>query len=453
VVQGRKVFDNLKGNAEQQSTSQLKLKEEYRQKTEGDVAELASPRARRLEQNYEAELALVDEDEVSPLTGFSSEVDPFVVRSIDDHHFVMLRNVWRDQRRVIQGALINKTELYTALIQKPFTDATISASADLSLKYPGMQISHYTGGRSYRPGENIAGTLLYQRSLSVPLNDLDLVFSFRHMPLSTGGILVGFTGGTLVILLLAGFALLYRTGTAQIALGEQQQDFVSAVSHELKTPLTSIRMYGEILKAGWAPEEKKREYYRYIYDESERLTRLINNVLRLARISHNGTDLAIERTSLSELMDLTRSKIISSIEAAGFVLVEEHLEEDVWVDVDKDAFVQIVINLVDNALKFSRDGSPPQIHLASRRIDEVVEISVRDYGPGVPPEQMRKIFKLFYRTERELTRETVGTGIGLALVTDLTTAMGGRVDVVNRDPGAEFRLRLPCTQCPVLLIR
>ena len=99
----------------------------------------------------------------------------------------------------------------------------------------------------------------------------------------------------LTLVLCGGFYLLYRLGLGQIQLARQQQDFVSAVSHELKTPLTSIRMYGEILREGWASEEKKKRYYDYIHDESERLSRLISNVLQLARMTHN--DLQVDLTA------------------------------------------------------------------------------------------------------------------------------------------------------------
>lgn len=102
--------------------------------------------------------------------------------------------------------------------------------------------------------------------------------------------------------------------------------------------------------------------------------------------------------------------------------------------------LQIVINLVDNAIKFSAKAGVRRIEIALRMIIGAPVLSVRDWGPGVPADQARKIFELFYRVENELTRETVGTGIGLALVRQLAGAMNARVDVVHRDPGAEFRV-------------
>ena len=109
------------------------------------------------------------------------------------------------------------------------------------------------------------------------------------------------------------------------------------------------------------------------------------------------------------------------------------------INVDMDCFVQIVINLVDNAIKFSNKSQQRKIDINCLAMSgNMMQLSVRDYGPGISKDQMKKIFKLFYRTESELTRETVGTGIGLALVNQLAQLMNAKVDVVNHSPGAEF---------------
>ena len=143
-------------------------------------------------------------------------------------------------------------------------------------------------------------------------------------------------------------------------------------------------------------------------------------------------------------MDMVESKVTTQISHAGFAL-QLNCSEAAAIQtlaVDDDAFVQILINLVDNAIKFSAQATERRIDVAAVALgDGRVEFSVRDFGPGIARDQMKKIFRLFYRSENELTRETVGTGIGLALVHRLATAMGGEVDVINRDPGAEFRVR------------
>jgi signal transduction histidine kinase len=327
-----------------------------------------------------------------------------------------------------------------------FGAAAIASLSDLIVAYQGELVRAYTSSRGgyFTSAREVTGTLLHRARMSPPFNDLELIFSAASLPVSPGSAFVMWTAAALVAVLFGSFWLMYRLGLQQITLNRQQQDFVSAVSHELKTPLTSIRMYGEILKAGWASEEKKRTYYDFIFQESERLSRLINNVLQLARLTRNGAQVNLQPITVGELMDVLRSKIASQIEQAQFELAETHADGSARLLADTDAFTQIMINLVDNAIKFSTGSERHRIEINSgRNRDNSIAFSVRDYGPGIPKDQMRKIFELFYRTERELTRETVGTGIGLALVHELVSAMHGKVTAQNMHPGVEFRMQFP----------
>jgi signal transduction histidine kinase len=205
-------------------------------------------------------------------------------------------------------------------------------------------------------------------------------------------------------------------------------------------------MYGELLREGWATEDKKKTYYSYIHDEAERLSRLIDNVLQLARMTRNELRLAPRAATVRELLDGVGPKVAATVERASFSLRTDCSPEaaEAIVAVDPDAFSQILINLVDNAVKFAAKAEHRVVDITCRLdAQQRVVIGVRDYGPGVPKDQMRKIFRLFYRVDSGLTRETLGTGIGLALVRQLAEAMGGAVDVANREPGAEFLVNLP----------
>ncbi len=257
---------------------------------------------------------------------------------------------------------------------------------------------------------------------------------------------------TLVLVLLVGHYGLYRLGLQQIDLAVQRSDFVAAVSHELKTPLTAIRMYGEMLRAGWVQDEARRQtYYDFIFFESERLSRLIANVLQLARLTNHDAPLDLKEYTLHYLLEVVRSKVSTQADAAGFTLrfLAAGEAQDLAaasVLVDEDAFVQIFINLVDNALKFSANAEVKCVDIGLRRHasqPQQAVLFVRDYGPGVAHDQMQRIFQLFYRAEDELTRQTKGTGIGLALVKVLATKMHATVHLHNRNPGAEFQLTLP----------
>jgi signal transduction histidine kinase len=280
--------------------------------------------------------------------------------------------------------------------------------------------------------------------LIAPFGDIELVFTLARLPVGAGGQVIIWSALVLAIVLVGGCFMLLRLGQRQLALARQQQDFVSAVSHELKTPLTSIRMYGEMLREGWADESKRKIYYDFIFHEAERLTRLINNVLQLARLSRNEQTANVSAMSVGAALAELRPRLESQLEPSGFELRidGEAGVEPVEIQIDIDWFIQIFINLVDNAIKFSTSAETRRVDIDFRRLqDGRVQFAVRDYGPGIEAGQMKKIFTLFYRSENELTRETVGTGIGLALVHQLASAMQAEVDVVNCEPGAEFRIR------------
>jgi signal transduction histidine kinase len=332
-------------------------------------------------------------------------------------------------------------------VETPYRASSLAGISRLTIAFRGAPLEVFAGGGdTYRSAAaELTGAVLHRTRLSPPFGDLELAFVVDALPRAPGTGLLVWVAVTLAAVLCGGFILMYRFGAGQMRLARQQQDFVSAVSHELKTPLTSIRMYGEMLKAGWADDAKKQVYYDYIHSESERLSRLIENVLQLARLTRNTQRLDPKAITVAELVDVARSKVATQVERAGFALVvRNETPEGTSVVVDGDCAAQIFINLVDNALKFSASAAVKKVEIAARRSsDGTVLLTVRDYGPGVPKAQLKKIFELFYRAENELTRETVGTGIGLALVRQLAAAMGARVDARNCEPGAEFRIEFP----------
>ncbi len=326
------------------------------------------------------------------ITTFESEIDPFEVSLLDSGHFVLFRKVWRDGQRYIQGLLIEQQPFLAGIIETAFRDTALSRMTDLVVAYQGDVFAAFSGQASLASAAELSSALLYQTRLSAPLGDLELIFSIKRLPAGPGGAVITWLGAVLAIVLCGGLLLMYRLGTGQIELARKQQDFVSAVSHELKTPLTSIRMYGEMLREGWASEEKKKTYYDYIHDESERLSRLIANVLQLARMTRNELQVDLKPRTVADLIDGVRSKISSTVERAGFGLrlgCDDAARRAV-IRVDVDYFSQIIINLVDNALKFARKAETKSIDIGCRlQSDDTVLFTVRDYGPGVAKDQMK----------------------------------------------------------------
>ena len=436
----------------------LKLAEVYaerdvaQQKAEAESLGVTVTRA-GLDEELAAPVAPVPPPAAAPaaaaITTFENELDAFEFSLLDSGHMVLFRKVWRDGERYIQGLLLDQDAFLAEAVEQPFRATTLALTSSLAVAWRGDVLGAWRGQaeRGYlASAEDMEGALLRRARLSAPLSELELVLSVRRLPTGPGAAVLGWSAGMLALVLAAGVLLMYRAGSRQIDLAQQQQDFVAAVSHELKTPLTSIRMYGEMLREGWvADEQRRRGYYDYIVDESERLSRLIGNVLQLARMTRGGLEANVAAVTVERLAAQVREKVAAQVERAGFELVlavEEGVSER-RVSVDEDFVSQVVINLVDNALKFSRHAERRVVEIGFRAgHGDAVVLSVRDHGPGVPRRQMKRIFRLFYRVGSELTRETAGTGIGLALVRELARAMGATVDVVNREPGAEFRVAL-----------
>jgi len=377
---------------------------------------------------------------------FESEVEPMEFALLDSGHFVLFRRVWHQDERYVQGILFDQASFIERLIAPAFRESELSSMSKLIVAYQGVILRDFAAdyGRQYRPrAEQETSELLYQSRLIAPFGEIELIYTLARLPIGAGGQVIIWSALVLAIVLVGGCFMLLRLGQRQLALARQQQDFVSAVSHELKTPLTSIRMYGEMLREGWADEAKRKTYYDFIFHEAERLTRLINNVLQLARMSRNDQVANLSTVKVGDALVELKPRLESQLEPSGFELnISAAGEVDqLSIQIDIDWFLQIFINLVDNAVKFSANASTQRIDIEYRQLrDGRLQFAVRDFGPGIAPDQMKKIFKLFYRSENELTRETVGTGIGLALVQQLASAMQAEVDVVNCEPGAEFRI-------------
>ena len=392
-----------------------------------------------------AEAPSIAKEQKKTIKLFESEIDSFEFNLMDSGHFIIYRKVWRNGERYIQGAIISQ-QIFLKGIDELFQNTTLATMSQLTVAYQDDVLAVFQGTTQQEqyPINNtkkLTGSLLHSTSLSAPFSNIELIFSIKKLPTGQGSSIITWTVWILFIVLGLGTIMIYRLGLRQLTLSQQQQNFVSSVSHELKTPITSIRMYGEILQEGWATEEKKQQYYDFIINESERLSRLITNVLQLSHFSHHDRSVDTEKTSVATLLNMVESKVSSQIEKAGFILTfscDDSTNQQL-VSIDNDYFSQIIINLVDNSLKFSAKSERKQIDISATqtRTNQII-FSVRDYGEGIAKDQMKKIFDLFYRSENEMTRDTVGTGIGLALVSQMAQSMNGKVDVINMDPGAKF---------------
>jgi signal transduction histidine kinase len=295
------------------------------------------------------------------------------------------------------------------------------------------------------PAPSATHPYVFRHRFAEPFDSLGVELGLPRLPGGRGTGTIHALWVLLAIVAAAGLGAVYRMTSVVVQFAERRSRFAASISHELKTPLTSIRMYGEMLRDGLVANEAKRdEYYRTISDESERLSRLIDNVLDFSRLERGEYELRRERGGVLPALEGAARKLRPHVERHGFTLRLEVGRGLPAVEFDRDALTQVVFNLVDNALKYAAGAARKEIELAVRRSTDAdgIEISLRDFGPGVPPRELARVFEPFYRGEDELTRTTKGTGIGLALVRELVDSLGGRVEAANvgprsgRHPGA-----------------
>jgi signal transduction histidine kinase len=249
--------------------------------------------------------------------------------------------------------------------------------------------------------------------------------------------------GVLSLLMIGGLLLTYRSVSKEMALARLKSDFVSNVSHELRTPLSLIQLYAETLELGRIKtQEKKDEYYRIIRKESERLGRLINNILDFSRIEAGRKEYDMRETDIAELVRNTLDAYRYQIEKNGFAF-EASIDSSIpTVRVDREAIARALVNLVNNALKYSADEKFLAVKLYST--SGVVKLEVVDRGIGIARRDQSKIFEKFYRTCDPLVHNTKGSGLGLSLVRHITNAHGGEVEVESTPgKGSKFTLSLP----------
>ncbi len=254
--------------------------------------------------------------------------------------------------------------------------------------------------------------------------------------------------GGLSIFLGVGIWLTYRSVSKEMALAKLKSDFVANVSHELRTPLSLIRLYAETLEMGrLTSPEKYDEYFRTIRKESERLSALINNILDFSRIEAGKKEYDFRETNLAALVRTTLEAYRCQIEQNGFEF-QENIEDNLPpVRVDREAIARSLLNLVNNALKYSPNEKFIGVKL--HRANGSVQLEVVDHGIGIPRSEQPKIFEKFYRVGDPLVHNTKGSGLGLSLVRHIVRAHGGDVRVESAPgKGSKFVIALPLAPGP-----
>lgn len=250
--------------------------------------------------------------------------------------------------------------------------------------------------------------------------------------------------GILVAAILAGGSLLLLQARRSEQEAVQKTSFVANVSHEFKTPLTTIRLYAELLEQGRVRDAAQGgEYLRTIGRETQRLARLVNNALDFSRLEQGRKKYAREEIELTAELARLLDTHAPRLAEAGLTLKREWPPTAVKITTDRDALEQIVLNLIDNACKYAAAGGEVTVAVEAGAVGGAM-VRVADRGPGVPAEHHERIFEKFHRVDDALTAEKTGTGLGLSIARQLARGLGGELHYAPRaGGGAEFIVELP----------
>jgi two-component system, OmpR family, phosphate regulon sensor histidine kinase PhoR len=381
---------------------------------------------------------------VSASGRFQVEVAPLQAVAIDDGQVFIFRRIDINGQIYRQGFVLRLQPFLDHLFAVHYTPQPIARYARLTLKAIGFNalIDRKDFLESPAAGNRVAG-----RTFPAPFGFLTADMHAVALPPSPARQTLTLALAILGVVMVAGLVTLYHSARTVLDLSERRSRFVSAVTHELKTPLTNIRMYIEMLEQGIAATpEREQEYFGILNSEGARLSGLINNVLELSRLEKQTRRFDLKDGDLTDVLADVQSVMAESLAREGYALSVRTGQLPVFA-YDREVLVQVLINLMENSIKFGRHLPEKHIGIAARAMDGWVRITVSDTGPGIPHRSLKLVFDDFYRVDNDLSRTTGGTGIGLALVKKFILAMGGRVRAENNDgPGCTITLILPAKQ-------
>ena len=247
----------------------------------------------------------------------------------------------------------------------------------------------------------------------------------------------------------SGLVCVLHDVTSQQKEERERKQFVSNVSHELRTPLTSVRSYVEALSDGaWQDKEIAPQFLKVVQDETDRMIRMINDLLSLSRMDAGTTKLNLEYVNINELFNyiLDRFDMIIKKEEdpkkKKYTIERYFTKKDLWVEIDTDKFTQVIDNIMNNAIKYSPDGGVITTRLLETHNHVILSIS--DQGLGIPRKDLGRIFDRFFRVDKARSRKQGGTGLGLAISKEVINMLGGQIWVDSVEgKGSTFYISLP----------
>ncbi len=356
------------------------------------------------------------EPTIAPPRPVTVSLGPMQGLRVDERHFILYREASANESAYRQGLVLEVDRLIEWLQERIVPGSDLESRARL---FPATADALEDGFRSSH--------FRLRHFFAEPFEGIEATLILAPLPEASGATYVHSLSALLVMAAGASLYGLYRMVSTQVSFAQKRQSFVSTVSHELRTPLTAIRMYAEMLRDGAVVgEEKRQHYYQVITRESERLTRLVNNVLELSNLERREPRPALTKGPLSPVLEEAVVALGPHARSEGFDVRLDAADDLPEVDYDRDGLLQVLFNLVDNAIKYAGTETRKEIRIEARTLGRNVELSVIDYGMGVGEEQLKHVFEPFYRGTSP-TVAAKGSGMGLALVRGLVEAMGGLV--------------------------
>ena len=237
-----------------------------------------------------------------------------------------------------------------------------------------------------------------------------------------------------IIVITIGALYVVRSFRKEIKLSQRQKNFTLSVTHELKTPIASSKLFLETLLNRELPEEKKIELLKKVYLDQERLQNLVDNILMASNVSKNDLELVLEDVYLFDLINRVKNDFPNTHN------VINQVDEELVIKADEFYFISVIQNLFSNAQKYSPEGTT--ILWKSFIINGKKYFSIKDQGPGIPLKEQRKVFDMFYRLDNEDTRSSKGTGLGLYLVDNILKLHNSEISVSVKEDGCELIIKL-----------
>ncbi|MBF0397543.1 MAG: HAMP domain-containing histidine kinase [Desulfobacterales bacterium] len=366
-----------------------------------------------------------------------AEITPMQSLIINNSEIFIFRRIMIANKIYRQGFVINAKAFLNNLANLYFNGQPMANFTGLKLNISdrGYEISSFFSGVQIK---NLNFSL--KRVFGRPFSFLSATLLCEDIPKSSGRKTLNIMMIILNAIIFIGMFTIYKSAKTVMDLSNKKASFVSSVTHELKTPLTNIRMYIEMLEQGIAGNiEREAEYFHILENETSRLSRLINNVLEFSKIEQKRFD--IKEGTFDDVIKDVYEIMGKSLRKEGFIF-KINLDSHRF-SYDREVMIQVMINLIENSIKFGTDGNLKEIVVNIRPYKKWIKISVSDTGQGIPAKELTKIFNDFYRAENAKNKR--GTGIGLALVKKLIIGMGGRVYAKNNEktPGCTITLMLP----------